>query len=145
MMIDNSKNKIIIMEDDRFLRDFYTFVFAKVGFYAIILEDGDVFFQKLNSEKFDLILMDLSLKNTYFEGEKVDGVTLSRMVKENDALKHIPIVLVTAHLVDHHSKHLFNESLADDFVIKPIGDVNLFIDKIERIIENFNTTKVKHE
>jgi len=136
-MSDKSQNRIIIMEDDRFLRDFYKFVFAKVGFHANILEDGDIFFEKLNSEKYDLILMDLSLKNTYFEGEKVDGVTLSRMVKQNEALKHIPIVLVTAHFVDHHSKHLFSESLADDFVIKPIGDVNKFIDKIEKIIELF--------
>lgn len=136
-MKSNNQHKIIIMEDDRFLREFYSFVFLKVGFKADILEEGDVFFQKLKSEKYDLILMDLSLKNTYFEGAKVDGVTLSRLVKEDEELKMIPIILVTAHLVDHHSKELFVNSKADDYVIKPIGDVNKFIDKINETIIKF--------
>ncbi len=131
------KKKIIIMEDDFFIKEFYAFVFRKVGIDADILEDGDLFFQKLGSEKYDLIVMDLSLKNTYLQGEKVDGVALSRMVKENDKLKHIPIIVVTAHMVDYHSKHLFENSLADDFVIKPIGDVSEFAKKIERTIEQF--------
>ncbi|MDA3859918.1 MAG: response regulator [Melioribacteraceae bacterium] len=123
------------MEDDVFLKEFYSFVFKKLGFAADILEDGDLFSQKLKSEKYDLILMDLSLKNTHLDGKKVDGVILSRLVKEDDALKHIPIVLVTAHLVDYHSKHLFHESLADDYIIKPISDVHIFIDKINSIID----------
>ena len=136
-MESKEENRIIVMEDDRFLREFYSFVFLKIGFNADILEDGDVFIQKLKSEKYDLILMDLSLKNTYFEGEKVDGVTLSRLVKENEQLKSIPVILVTAHLVDHHSKELFVNSKADDYVIKPIGDVNKFIDKIKETILQF--------
>jgi DNA-binding response OmpR family regulator len=139
-MESKEKNRIIVMEDDRFLREFYSFVFLKIGFKADILEDGDEFIQKLKSEKYDLILMDLSLKNTYFEGEKVDGVTLSRMVKENENLKMIPVILVTAHLVDHHSKELFIDSKADDYVIKPIGDVNKFLDKIKATILQFNQT-----
>ena len=131
------ENKIIVMEDDRFLREFYSFVFKKMKIVADILEDGDLFFTKLKAEKYDLIIMDLSLKNTYLNEQKVDGIALSRMVKHNSELKHIPIIVVTAHLVNHHSKHLFDESLADDYVIKPIGDVNIFIEKIENTIEQF--------
>lgn len=125
------------MEDDFFIKEFYSFVFRKVDIDADILEDGDLFFQKLESEKYDLIIMDLSLKNTYLHDEKVDGVSLSRMVKENEKLKHIPIIVITAHMVDYHSKHLFEDSLADDFVIKPISDVSEFAKKIERTIEQF--------
>ena len=126
------------MEDDLFLREFYYFVFNKIGYDADILEDGDVFFEKLNTNKYDLILMDLSLKNTYLNGEKVDGVTVSRLVKENDIFKVIPIILVTAHSVDYHSKHLFHESLADDYIIKPISDVHQFIEKIDKVMEKYN-------
>ncbi len=125
----------MIMEDDAFLKEFYSFVFNKLGFAADILEDGDVFFQKLQTEKYDLILMDLSLKHTHLNGKKVDGVFLSRLVKENDELKKIPIIIVTAHLVNHHSKHLFDESLADDYIIKPISNVHVFIDRINATIE----------
>ncbi len=130
-------NRIIVMEDDKFLREFYSFVFRKMKITADILEDGDLFFQKLEAEHYDLVIMDLSLKNTYYNNEKVDGVALSRMVKKNNKLKHIPVIVVTAHLVNYHSKHLFDDSLADDYVIKPIGDVNVFIEKIENTIEQF--------
>ena len=123
------------MEDDAFLKEFYSFVFNKIGYSADLLEDGDLFFEKLNSEKYDLIIMDLSLKNTYYNGDKVNGIILSRMVKNNETLKHIPIVIVTAHSIDFQSKHLFNESLADDFIIKPISDVKLFIEKIDSMME----------
>jgi len=132
------KKKIIIMEDDLFLREFYTFVFNKIGYDADILEDGDVFFEKLNTNKYNLILMDLSLKNTYLNNQKVDGVTISRLVKGNELLKNIPIILVTAHSVDYHSKHLFYESLADEYIIKPISDVRQFIEKIDAVMEKYN-------
>ena len=120
------KKKLIVMEDDAFLREFYSFVFNKVGYSADLLEDGDLFFEKLNSEKYDLIIMDLSLKNTYFEKKKVNGIALSKMVKSDKDLKNIPIVIVTAHSIDFQSKYLFEESLADDYIIKPISDVKLF-------------------
>lgn len=126
------------MEDDPFLKEFYSFIFNKIGYDADILEDGDVFFAKLNCAKYNLILMDLSLKNTYFNNNKVDGVTLSRLVKENIIFKTIPIIIVTAHSVDYHSKHLFEESLADAYIIKPISDVHQFINKIDLVMEKYN-------
>jgi len=129
------KKKLIVMEDDAFLREFYSFVFNKVGYSADLLEDGDLFFEKLNSEKYDLIIMDLSLKNTYFEKKKVNGIALSKMVKSDKDLKNIPIVIVTAHSIDFQSKYLFEESLADDYIIKPISDVKLFLDKIDSMME----------
>lgn len=129
------KKKIIIMEDDLFLREFYSFIFSKIGYDADILEDGDLFFEKLNTEKYNLILMDLSLKNTYLNKKKVDGVVLSRLVKENNQFKSIPIIIVTAHTVNYHSKHLFEESLADEYIIKPISDIPQFIEKIDFVME----------
>ena len=125
---------IIVMEDDNFLKEFYSFVFSKIGYSADLLEDGDLFFQKLHEKKYDLIIMDLSLKNTYYNGEKVDGVVLSQLVKKNKSLKNTPIILVTAHAVDFQSKHLFEDSLADDYIIKPISDVKLFISKIDSMM-----------
>jgi CheY-like chemotaxis protein len=126
---------IIVMEDDNFLVEFYSFVFNKFGYSADLLEDGDIFLEKLNSKKYDLIIMDLSLKNTFVNGSKVDGVVLSKFVKTNEELKDIPIVLVTAHSVDLQSKHLFEESMANAYIIKPISDVMEFVKKIESIME----------
>lgn len=126
---------IIVMEDDGFLKEFYSFVFNRFGYSADILEDGDLFIDKLNSKNYSLIIMDLSLKNTFLNGEKVNGVALSKFVKSDEKLKDIPIVIVTAHAIDFQSHHLFDESMADDYIIKPISNVNLFIGKIESIMK----------
>ncbi len=48
-------------------------------------------------ESISLIIMDINLKNTYLNNEKVDGVILSRIVKENPVYSKVPVLLVTAY------------------------------------------------
>ncbi|MCK5087362.1 MAG: response regulator, partial [Melioribacteraceae bacterium] len=114
---------------------FYTFVFNKVNYEAVILEDGDLFLEKLKNEKFDLIIMDINLKNTYFEGKKIDGVWLSRYIKTDAELNNIPIIVVTAYSINAATKNMFSDSLADDYIIKPIHDINMFLTKLNSLMK----------
>jgi len=129
------KRRIIIVEDDPFLNEFYTFVFNKVNYEAVILEDGDLFLEKLNNEKFDLIIMDINLKNTYFEGKKIDGVWLSRYIKTDAELNKIPLIVVTAYSINAATKNMLSDSLADDYLIKPIHDINMFLNKLNSLMK----------
>ena len=129
------KRRIIIVEDDPFLNEFYTFVFNKVNYEAVILEDGDLFLEKLKNENFDLIIMDINLKNTYFEGKKIDGVWLSRYIKTNAELNKTPIIVVTAYSINAATKNMFSDSLADDYIIKPIHDINMFLNKLNSLMK----------
>lgn len=97
----------------------------------MIEEDGDKLIQDIQTENVDLIIMDINLRNTYFEGEKIDGVQLSRMIKQNDKLKSIPILLITAYSDSIVENKYFDESMAEDYIIKPITDFNKLISKVE--------------
>lgn len=76
--------EIIIIEDDPFSQDFYKFIFTKAGLESTIIEDGDKLFERLNDGNVGVILMDLSLRNTYLKGIKTDGVELASKIKKSE-------------------------------------------------------------
>lgn len=130
------KKNILIVEDDPFSQDFYKFIFVKAGFNPIILEDGDLVVQTLADESISLIIMDINLRNTYLKGERMDGMKLSRFIKTNDSFPQIPILLVTAYTLNSSTSNFFEESLAEDYITKPIMDFNLLLNKVNKLIEN---------
>jgi len=126
---------IIVLEDDTFLKEFYNLVFRKLAAKITILEDGDKFYNILQTESVSLVLMDINLRNTYFMSRKVDGIFLSKLVKNDPKLNFIPIVLVTAYTLNKTNSNMFFESKANDYFVKPITDINLFLTKIKSLME----------
>ncbi len=127
---------ILIIEDDPFTIDFYNFVFKKAGFHPIVQEDGDKVIEILAADNINLIVMDINLKNTYLMGNKIDGVKLSAFIKQKDGIKHPPVLLVTAYSPNLKESDFLKESLAEDFIIKPVIDFNQLINKVNMLIEN---------
>lgn len=126
--------KILIVEDDTFLQDFYRLFFNKIGKEIIILENGDEIIQEIEKGEINLIIMDISLRNTYLRDNKVDGIKLSRYIKINYPMFNIPILLVTAYSNQMMNSEFLKDSLADDILIKPIVDYNQLIEKINKLV-----------
>lgn len=127
---------ILIVEDDPFSQDFYRFIFKKAGYNATILEDGDEILKLLKTETIGLCIMDINLKNTYLLGEKIDGMKLSRIIKQDKVTAGIPILLVTAYSKSVTQNRFIDESLAEDYITKPIIDFNMLLSKVEQMIVN---------
>lgn len=126
--------KIIIVEDDPFSQDFYKFIFSKAGYESSIIEDGETLLETLHNGGIDLVIMDINLKNTYLKGERTDGMKLSRIIKQDKLISTVPILLITAYTASNIGKNFFEESLAEDFITKPILDFNLLINKVNKLI-----------
>lgn len=126
--------KILIVEDDTFLQDFYRLFFSKIGREIIILEDGNKIIQEIEKGEINLIIMDISLRNTYLNNNKVDGIKLSRYIKINFPSFSIPILLVTAYSNQMMNSEYLKDSLADDILVKPIVDYNQLIEKINKLV-----------
>ena len=75
----------------------------------------------------DLILLDISLP-------EMDGTEVLNWIREQDGLKHLPVIALTAHaMAGDRDKYLaagFN-----DYVTKPIVDEALLIEAIERCLK----------
>lgn len=78
-----------------------------------------------HSENPDIILMDISLP-------VMDGWEVTRLLKANDATRHIPIIALTAHaLVTDRAKAF--EIGCDDYDTKPVEFARLS-EKIENLL-----------
>lgn len=126
--------KILIVEDDLFLQDFYRIFFRKIGVEIIVIEDGNQIMNEIENGKIDLVVMDINLRNSYLNGEKMDGVKLSRHIKTKYAHLNVPVLLITAYPISSVADNMLADSMADDYLIKPITDFNLLVNKINKLV-----------
>lgn len=126
---------IIVVEDDPFTKEFYNYLFKKTGYDCIQTEDGDQVIKTLETEEISLVILDINLKETYLNGKKTDGVELSRTIKQNEKINGVPVLLVTAYTNKSGGRNYFDDSLADDYITKPVTDFNKLLGKINSLIK----------
>lgn len=81
--------RILVVEDDQFLRELYNELLTNEGYEVDLAEDGEVGLSKVQSGGYDLILLDIMLP-------KLDGLEILRRVKDRPAkFPNGPIVLLT--------------------------------------------------
>lgn len=127
--------RIMVVEDDPMNAKFFELTLKRRGnFEVIVTEDADQVLQLARQGSIDMIVMDVSLYNSYYNGERVDGIILSRLIKKHKASKEIPILLATAHAMKGEQEAFLKESGADGYVSKPVIDPNEFIRKVNDLI-----------
>ncbi len=126
--------KIIIVEDDPFSIEYYRFIFTKSGHKFLALNSTEQLLAELEHDSVSLVIMDINLKNMYLEGKRVDGVKLTRVIKNNTKWAHIPVLVVSASSLRDDGNDLMVESKGDRFVSKPIVDIDNFIRLVDEMI-----------
>ena len=79
---------LLIVEDDKFVRDLYQHEFEKNGFETKLAEDGELALKAVKETKFDCILLDIMIP-------KVDGLELLRKIKADSDTKKTPVVVLS--------------------------------------------------
>lgn len=128
--------KLLIVEDDTLTQQLYKVYFKKSGIDPYITDNGEELFSILHKEKVGLVLMDINLTNTYFRGEKMDGIKLSQLIKSNSDTKNIPIIIATGFSAFNNNYSLVRQTQADDLIVKPITNFNAFIKKVNQYLIN---------
>lgn len=80
--------KILIIEDDKFLRDLIARKLINEGFDISEATDGEEGIRKITEEKPDLVLLDLILPS-------IDGFGVLSKVKENSNCASIPVIILS--------------------------------------------------
>ncbi len=80
--------KILIVEDDKFLRELIAQKLQKEGYEPLEAMDGEEGLRKIKEEKPDLILLDLILPG-------VDGFEVLSQIKEDPILAEIPVIILS--------------------------------------------------
>jgi CheY-like chemotaxis protein len=116
--------KILVVEDVEFNRDLIVQLLED-DYEVLTAVDGDEGLRRAALDRPDLILMDLSLP-------VVDGWEAARRLKSDEALRHIPIIALSAHaMVGDEEKA--RRSGCDDYISKPL-DEDLLFEKLRRFL-----------
>jgi len=80
--------KILIIEDDKFLRELIIQKLGKEGFEVAEAPEGEDGLVKMKEEKPDLVLLDLILPG-------IDGFEVLHRAKEDSELKDVPVIILS--------------------------------------------------
>lgn len=122
-----SSQKVLVVEDNQDNRELVVKVLELTGYHVVEAVDGKEAIEKARAENPDLILMDLFIP-------KIDGYEVTKRLKGDRDLKHIPIIALTAHAM----KGDMEVALAagcDDYMPKPI-DIKELPKQIKRFLKD---------
>jgi len=125
-MTDNKKT-ILVVEDDKFLRDLIAQKLLKEGFDVVEAIDGEQGVKKIEEEKPDLVLLDLILPG-------IDGFEVLSRTKENPVLAEIPVIILS----NLGQKDDIEKGLnlgAVDYLIKAHFTPGEIIEKVKKVLE----------
>jgi CheY-like chemotaxis protein len=123
--------KILIIEDTENNRVLLTRRLKPRGHEILTADDAESGLPLVESEKPDLILMDVGLPG-------MDGWNATRALKQNPATRHIPVIALTAHAMQGDREKAV-EAGCDDYETKPI-DFNRLFEKMDRLISGNSLT-----
>ncbi len=109
--------KILIIEDEKAVREMLCFTLKNNGFEILEAEDSNSALDALRENEINLILLDWMLPGK-------QGIEISRIIRSSSEIKDIPIIMLTAKS-DESDKVLGLESGADDYITKPFSPKEL--------------------
>jgi two-component system phosphate regulon response regulator PhoB len=117
--------KILVIEDDKDIRDTITYALQAEGYEVISSENAKIL-KTINDIKPDLLLLDNWLTDWKSDA---NGQQLSRELKTNTATSHIPILIISA---VSNIKEIAEAGLADGYLKKPFE-----LDELSALVEKF--------
>ena len=109
--------RILLVEDHEEIWDFLSRRLKRRGFDVILAFDGQDGVDKVRSGQPDVMLLDMNLP-------VMDGWTAARTIKADPALRHVPIIALTAHAMSGNREKAM-EAGCDDYHPKPVDFARL--------------------
>ena len=121
-----TKGRVLIVDDERLNVAIVADYLASSGYEVLTAFNGEEGLRAAQDSSPDVILLDVVMPG-------INGFTVCRKLKEADATRHIPVVMLTA-LTDRNSRHEGLEAGAIDFLNKPVDMIELNI-RLRNVIE----------
>ena len=137
----NDNKKILIVEDEKDIRNLLIFNLQKHHYEVDSIHDGEKALPLIRKNKYDLILLDIMLPG-------VNGFDLTRIIKNDNLISQIPIIMLTAKGEDEDIVKGLNIG-ADDYITKPFS-IKVLIARIENVFkirtkQEIKTHKIKYD
>ena len=122
-------SKILVVDDDPDILSVMEILLSMKGFQVEVTARGDNTFSKIESFHPDLILLDVLISGH-------DGRTICKEIKENEELRHIPVLMLSAH---PGAAATISDYGADGFISKPFDVDKLLREINDQLLESKGT------
>lgn len=126
-MPDRTSLKFLVVDDFSTMRRIVRNLLKELGFAnAEEAEDGAIALQKLRAGKFEFVVTDWNMPN-------MDGLTLLQSIRADPALKHLPVMMITAE-AKKENIIAAAQAGASGYIVKPFTAATLS-EKMEKIFD----------
>ena len=126
-----TKQKILIADDEAQIREILKIYFEKEGFEVIEAEDGAAAILKVQSEKPDILLLDIMMP-------VLDSIEVCKQVRK---MSDLPIIMVTAK--DEDDDRIAGLEIgADDYITKPFNSREV-VARVKAVLRRAGTQEKK--
>jgi CheY-like chemotaxis protein len=117
--------RIVLVEDNKPIRDMVTYILKEAGHDVVVAKDGPAGLDAIKTEHPDLVLLDLDLPGA-------DGFQVLDGVRAEPQIERTPLVAFTAFAMVGEKQRVLAAGF-DGYIAKPI-DPDVFIQEIERYL-----------
>ena len=125
--------KILLVEDDKSLREIYSVRLLAEGYTLISSGDGEEALAAAIGEKPDLIISDVMMP-------KISGFEMLDLLRSNDATKNIPVIMLTA-LSSEQQRERGNRLGADRYLIKSQVGIEDIVRTVHEVLGDGNQSR----
>ncbi|MCB1641296.1 MAG: response regulator, partial [Xanthomonadales bacterium] len=105
--------RILIVEDERAIRDMIAFALRRAGMEVIPAEDALAAQQAIGERVPDLVLLDWMLPG-------MSGLEYARRLKRDELTREVPVIMLTAR-GEEDDRVIGLDTGVDDYVVKPFS------------------------
>ncbi|MCM2284798.1 MAG: response regulator [Desulfobacula sp.] len=133
-MTDPSAKKILVIDDEEYIRDSVIGFLEDFGFEVVDAENGRIGLEVFDSRQPDLVLCDLRMP-------EMDGLEVLASVRRRNS--NIPIIIVSGagNIADTVEALRLG---AWDYIIKPIQDMNVLYHAVNKALERADLIREKY-
>ncbi len=117
--------RVLVVDDNALNREVATELLEQAGMSVQTAADGLQALQRLDSQPFDAVLMDLHMPG-------MDGLSATRAIRSRSALRHLPVIALTALAYAEDSAQIAAAGV-NAHLTKPVDDVLLY-DTLQRCL-----------
>ena len=118
-------HSILAVDDSASMRQMVSFTLKSAGYQVVEAVDGQDAWEKASSRNFDLVLTDQNMP-------RMDGISLTKKLRENPQFKATPILILTTESSDT-MKQAGRAAGATGWLVKPFDPTKL-IEVIRKVI-----------
>ncbi len=123
----NTTSRVLLVEDEKNIREAVAAYFEKEGYWVTAVEDGAEALEEFGKHKFDVIILDLMLP-------KVSGERVCRVIRDTS---DVPIIMLTAK-GEIEDRIIGLELGADDYLVKPFSPREL-VARVRALLRRANS------